>query len=202
VRVQYLVLGLSLGVGAGLAPGPLLALVITTALSRGFGAAAKVACVPLVSDVVTVTAALLVVRSLPSWVVGVLGMAGGAFVVWLGVEALREQPAEVEDTAPDGSFRRGVLVNLLSPHPWLFWITVGAPIIVAAWAASPPYAVAFLASFLAVLVGTKVVIAAVVSGGRRRLSPRSLRRAHVLSAALLLLTGVLLVAEFARTLLP
>lgn len=200
--MQYVVLGLSLGLGAGLAPGPLLALVITTALSRGFRAALKVSCVPLVSDVVTVTAALLVVRSLPSTVTGVLGVVGGAFVVWLGIEALREQPAEIEDTAPDGSFRKGVLVNLLSPHPWLFWITVGAPILVAAWAAAPPSAVGFLVAFLGVLVGTKAVIAAVVAASRHRLSPTALRRAHVVSAALLLLTGVLLILEFARSLLP
>ena len=123
-------------------------------------------------------------------------------MVWLGIEALREQPAEVEDTAPDGSFRKGVLVNLLSPHPWIFWITVGAPILVAAWASAPPAAVGFLVCFLGVLVGTKAVIAAVVAGSRHRLSPAALRRAHLLSAALLLLTGVLLIAEFARTLLP
>lgn len=200
--MQYAVLGLSLGLGAGLAPGPLLALVITTALRRGFGPAVKVSCVPLVSDVVTVTAALLVVRSLPTWATGVLGVAGGAFVVWLGVEALREKPAEVEDAAPDGSFRRGVLVNLLSPHPWIFWITVGAPILVAAWTSTPAAALGFLVCFLGVLVGTKVVIAAAVSRGRRHLSPTALRRAHLLSAALLLLTGALLVVEFARALLP
>lgn len=200
--MQYVVLGLSLGLGAGLAPGPLLALVITTALTRGFRAAVKISCVPLVSDILTVTAALLLVRSLPTWATGVLGVVGGAFVVWLGIEALREKPAEVEDTAPDGTFRRGVIVNLLSPHPWIFWITVGAPILVAAWGDGPPAAVGFLVCFLGVLVGTKVLIAAAVSRGRRHLSPTALRRAHLLSAALLLLTGVLLILEFARTLLP
>jgi threonine/homoserine/homoserine lactone efflux protein len=200
--VQYVVLGLSLGLGAGLAPGPLLALVITTALSRGFRAALTVSFVPLVSDVVTVTAALALVRSLPTWTTGVLGVAGGAFVVWLGIEALREKPAEIEDAAPAGSsFRRGVLVNLLSPHPWLFWITVGAPILVAAWAYAPPAAAGFLICFLAVLVGTKAVVAAVVARGRHLLSPTALRRAHLLSAVLLLVTGAVLVVEFGRALL-
>ena len=26
--------------------------------------------------------------------------------------------------------RRSALVNALSPHPWLFWITVGGPLLV------------------------------------------------------------------------
>jgi threonine/homoserine/homoserine lactone efflux protein len=200
--VQFLVLGLSLGLGAGLAPGPLLALVITTALSRGFRAALRLSLVPLVSDSVIVVVSLLVVRSLPDRATSVLGVVGGLFVVWLGIEALREQPAEVEAAPSARSFGKGVLVNLLSPHPWLFWLTVGSPILVAAWASSPAAAVGFLAGFYAVLVGSKILVSAVVAHGRRRLSPTALRRAHLVSAALLLLTGVLLSVEFGRSLLP
>jgi threonine/homoserine/homoserine lactone efflux protein len=200
--VHYLLLGLGLGVGAGLAPGPLLALVITTALSRGFGPALRVAFVPLVSDSIVVVVSVFVVHALPDRAIGLLGVVGGLFVVWLGVEALRELPVEVE-AAPSGSgvaFRKGVLVNLVSPHPWLFWLTVGGPILVAAWAATPAGAIAFLVSFYAVLVGSKVVVAAVVAGGRRRLHPRALRRAHLVAGLLLLLTGVVLIVQFAGTL--
>ncbi len=200
--MQYAVLGLTLGLGAGLAPGPLLALVITTALTRGFPAALRVSLVPLVSDTVIVVASLFVVHSLPTRATGVLGVVGGVFVVWLGVEALREKPAEVEAAPPDVNvqFRKGVLVNLLSPHPWLFWLTVGCPILVAAWAESPPAAVAFLVCFYAVLVGSKVVVSAVVAASRTRLSPVALRRAHLVSAGLLLVAGALLVVEFAGAL--
>jgi threonine/homoserine/homoserine lactone efflux protein len=201
--VQYLLLGFGLGVGAGFAPGPLLALVITTALARGFGPALRVAFVPLVSDSVVVLVSVFVVHALPDRATGLLGVVGGLFVVWLGIEALREMPAEVEAAPGDSAveFRKGVLVNLLSPHPWLFWLTVGGPILVAAWASNPAAAVAFLVAFYAVLVGSKVVIAAAVAGGRRKLSPTALHRAHQVAGVLLLLTGVLLVVEFAGTLL-
>lgn len=201
--MQYVVLGLSLGLGAGLAPGPLLALVVTTALSRGFWPAVRVSLVPLVSDTVIVLLSVFVVRSLPERATGVLGVVGGLFVVWLGIEALREKPAEVE-AAPDGAhvaFGKGVLVNLLSPHPWLFWLAVGGPILVAAWAVGPTAAVGFLGAFYLVLVGSKVVVSAVVAGSRRRLSPRALHLAHRTSGVLLLATGVLLVVEFAGALL-
>ena len=200
--MQYLLLGLGLGVGAGLAPGPLLALVVTTALARGFGPALRVAFVPLVSDSVVVLVSVFVVHALPDRALGLLGVVGGLFVVWLGIEALREQPVEVEAAPPGGSveFRKGVLVNLLSPHPWLFWLTVGGPILVAAWAVTPAGALAFLIAFYAVLVGSKVVVAAAVAGGRRRLSPHALHRAHQLAGVLLLLTGALLVTEFAGAL--
>jgi threonine/homoserine/homoserine lactone efflux protein len=202
--VQYLLLGLGLGLGAGLAPGPLLALVVTTTLSRGFGAGVRVACAPLVTDIVVIAASALVVHSLPDRAAGVLGVVGGLYVLWLGVDALRV-PAEAGD--PDAAvntgdpLRRGALVNLLSPHPWLFWFTVGAPVLVAAYADSPGSAVAFLAGFYLLLVGVKVATAALVATGRRRLSPAGLRRSRLLAAVLLLLTGALLVVEFARPLI-
>jgi threonine/homoserine/homoserine lactone efflux protein len=202
--VQFLIAGLGLGFGAGLAPGPLQALVITVALSRGFGAGARVAAAPLLSDLVVIVVTLLFLRAIPDEVVAVLGVVGGAFVVWLGIEAVRDVPAEVE-AGPDrtgGSLLRGALVNLLSPTPWVFWLTVGGPLLTAAWTDSPASALAFLTGFYLLLVGGKVVLAAIVARGRRHLTPRALRRAHLAAGALLILTGLLLAAEFGRTLLP
>jgi threonine/homoserine/homoserine lactone efflux protein len=201
--VQYLLLGLGLGLGAGLAPGPLLALVVTTTLSRGFLAGFKVALSPLVTDLIVIVVAVFVVRSLPERAAGALGVAGGLFVVWLGVEALREKPAEIEAAPTQGPdpLRRGAVVNLLSPHPWLFWLTVGGPILVAAAAHGPWQALAFLVAFYLLLVGSKVAVAALVATGRRRLTPSGLHRAHQAAGVLLLLTGVLLAAEFSAALL-
>lgn len=194
--------GLGLGLGAGLAPGPLLALVITTALARGFRAGARVAFSPLVTDALVITVSLLLVRSLPDRAAAALGVVGGLYVVWLGIEALREKPVDVEAPPSDGPdpLRRGALVNLLSPHPWLFWITVGGPLLLAAWASSPAAAVGFLVAFFALLIGCKVVIAALVAGGSRRLGEQGLRRAHIAAGVLLLATGAVLVIEFAPAL--
>jgi threonine/homoserine/homoserine lactone efflux protein len=202
--VQYLLVGLGLGLGAGLAPGPLQALVITVALSRGFRAGARVAASPLLSDVVVIAVSLLVVRSIQDEVVAVLGIVGGLFVVWLGIEAGREASAEVEagPAGPGATLLRGALVNVLSPHPWIFWLTVGGPVLVSARASSAASAAGFLVGFYVVLVGSKVVLAAIVARGSRRLSPLALRRAHLAAATLLIVTGVVLAAEFARALLP
>ncbi|MBI1379374.1 MAG: LysE family translocator [Frankiales bacterium] len=195
--MRFLVVGLGLGLGAGLAPGPLLALVVTSALARGFAAGLRVALSPLVTDTLMIAVAVLLVRELPNRAAGILGVVGGLYVVWLGVDALRERAVGIELEPRAGSLRRGALVNLLSPHPWLFWIVVGGPVLVAAWAESPWSAVAFLVGFFGTLVGTKAVVAAVVAGSRRALTPAGVRRAHVAAAVLLLLTGVVLVVEFA-----
>src|SRR5690349_18667169 len=153
-------LGLSLGLGAGLAPGPLLALVIRTALQDGAAAGVRVAFSPLVTDVPIILVAVLLAASLPEEVLGVLGIAGGAFVVWLGIEALRDEPAPTEAAAgaavPQRDIARGALTNVLSPHPWVFWLTVGAPILASGTAAD---AALFLFAFYLLLIGAKVVLA-------------------------------------------
>ena len=195
-------LGLSLGLGAGLAPGPLLALVIRTALQDGAAAGVRVAFSPLVTDVPIIVVAVLLAASLPEEVLGVLGIAGGAFVVWLGIEALRDEPAPAEAAAgaaaPQRDVMRGALTNALSPHPWVFWLTVGAPILAQGTTAD---AALFLFAFYLLLIGAKVVLALGVGAGRERLMQGRgylvLLRA---SAVLLLVTGVLLAYEGVRTL--
>jgi threonine/homoserine/homoserine lactone efflux protein len=195
-------LGLSLGLGAGLAPGPLLALVIRTALQDGAAAGVRVAFSPLVTDVPIIVVAVLLAASLPEEVLGVLGIAGGAFVVWLGIEALRDEPAPTEAAAgaavPQRDVARGALTNVLSPHPWVFWLTVGAPILASGTAAD---AALFLFAFYLLLIGAKVVLALGVGAGRERLMQgRGYAILLRASAVLLLVTGVLLAVEGVHTL--
>ncbi len=58
---------------------------------------------------------------------------------------------------------KGVLVNVLSPHPYLFWISVGAPLVHRAMAVSVLAAGAFIAGFYLFLVGSKIALALVVA---------------------------------------
>lgn len=212
--MRFVLAGLALGLGAGLSPGPLMALVITTVLASGFRAGVRVAFSPLVTDVIVIVVSILVVGALPERATGGLGVAGGLYVVWLGIEALRGRDVAVEDPVAASHERdeavrrtradplwRGALLNLLSPHPWVFWLGVGAPLLVAAWSSSPAAAVGFLLAFYLLLIGCKVLLAAAVAGGRRHLTDRGLRLAHRAAGVLLLLTGVVLVLEFAPALL-
>jgi threonine/homoserine/homoserine lactone efflux protein len=197
--VPSLLLGLSLGLGAGVAPGPLLAVVIRSTLEGGFAAGARVAVGPLITDLPIIAVAAVLAASLPEEALAALGVAGGAFLAWLGAEALRDVPAPVEAAAgapraaAAGSLRRGAVVNLLNPHPWVFWITVGVPILGDGTVAQ---AALFLIPFYIMLIGAKLVVAAVLGAGRDRLLRGSgYRWALRGSGVLLLAAGVLLAAE-------
>ena len=199
--MDALLLGLSLGLGAGLAPGPLLALVIRSTLQDGVAAGIRVSFSPLVTDVPIILVAVLLAASLPDAALGALGIVGGGFVLWLGIEALRESPAAAEAAvgaaSPQRDILRGALTNVLSPHPWVFWITVGAPVLGKGGTGS---AALFLGAFYLLLIGTKAAVAGALGAGRDRLVEG---RGYVVvlraSALLLLGTGVLLALEGVRT---
>lgn len=195
--------GVSLGFGAGISPGPLLTLVITTTLARGLGAGLRVGLSPLLTDAPIILLTVLAVDALPAWAAAVLGALGGCYVVYLGVETMRSaRGARLEAGGAPGSaandLGRGVLVNLLSPHPWLFWIAVGAPLLTGLWQRSAWQAAAFLLGFYLLLVGSKLALALVVAGGRRRLDGPWYGRVLAASGALLVVFGALLLWQAAQ----
>src|SRR5690606_29797086 len=83
--MRELLLGVSLGLGAGLSPGPLLSLVISASLRGGFLAGLRMACVPFLSDLPVVLLTTTVVGALPETLVAALSVAGGLYVIHLGV---------------------------------------------------------------------------------------------------------------------
>lgn len=195
--MRYLLLGLALGLGAGLAPGPLMALVFQVTLRRGLAAGLRVAAAPLLTDAPMIVVCVLVLNTLPRDGLLVFGVIGGAYVIWLGVEALRqaEEPEAAPGARTGSDLRRGMLTNVLSPHPWLFWIAVGGPLLVTALRHSVGFGALLVVGMYAALVGTKSAIACSVAVARRRVNQRTLDRASRFSGVLLVGTGLYLVVE-------
>ena len=188
-----------LGLAAGLAPGPMLALVLSSTLQGGFAAGARVAAVPLLSDIPVVPLCVLVLDELPVTLVAAIGIAGGAALAVTGIRSLRAPPLAAAPVPARRDVGRAVLVNLTNPHPWIFWIGVGGPVLLRAADRSGWAAAGFVAAFYGLLVGTKVLLAGGVAAGRRRLlASRGMRFATRGAAALLVAAGVLLVVEGVR----
>jgi threonine/homoserine/homoserine lactone efflux protein len=196
--MTHFLLGLSLGLSAGISPGPLLTLVITRALAGGFWAGLRVALSPLITDAPIILLSLLLFSALPPLFEQVVTVVGGLFLLYLGVDALRHaRNARLADgaAAPPAASKdvwQGALVNFFSPHPWLFWVSVGAPALTQAWQSSPWAALGFLAGFYVLLVGGKILVALAVAGGRSYLTDASYRGLLLLTGFLLCCFGVLL----------
>jgi threonine/homoserine/homoserine lactone efflux protein len=192
--MRELLLGVTLGWASGISPGPLNLLVVQAAVRSGATAGALVAVAPLVTDAPIVALSLLLASTVPDTVLTALAIAGGLYLIWLGVVEWRSSAEEAGDPAPGSYLRRGVVANALSPHPWLFWLTVGGPTTVAAWERSASSAVGFVAGFFIVLVGVKIGIAVVVARAGRRLSERGQRIAGRVGGAALAAVGLIVIA--------
>ena len=167
--IASLIAGLLLGLAAGLSPGPLLTLVITQTLKHNRREGIKTALVPLLTDPPIILLTTLVLSRLTQfnfWL-GLLSLAGAGMVCWLAYESWRSGPVTFTLATPQAqSIKQGALVNLLSPHPYLFWLTVGASTMASAARVSRWAAAAFVAGFYLLLVGCKVVLALLVERSR------------------------------------
>ncbi len=194
--MTQLLLGVGLGWAAGLTPGPLHTLIMVTAMKRGFVAGAKVAFAPPLADIPVIPISLIFVGAMSDGVVRTLSFAGGLFVLWLGYDTIRQAHREELDADVGGSdLMKGIVTNLLSPHPWLFWFVVAAPLLIEAWNEAPWRAATFLLGFYGTMVATKLVVAWLASHGRRLVGSPWYPRLIVSAGAILLVMGVLLIAD-------
>lgn len=174
----YLVSGIVFGLSSGLAPGPLLTLVLTETLRHGKKGGTRVAFAPLITDLPIVILSLLVIAHLTRThlSMGIISLFGAGFVVFLGYETFFSPGIEHGESASHmRSLRRGVAVNLLNPHPYLFWMAVGSPIVIRAYHEGMPQAVSFVVGFYLMLVGSKVMLALLTASARHLLLGRAYR---------------------------
>ncbi|HHO48721.1 MAG TPA: LysE family translocator [Desulfobacteraceae bacterium] len=173
--LYFLTVGTVLGLSAGFAPGPLLALVISETLRHGIPAGVRVALAPIITDLPIILLTLLVLAKLSAFhnILGALSLAGSLFLLILAWQSLRTRgiALHIRETAPK-SLTKGVAANALNPHPYLFWISVGAPTMTKALTLHLGALLAFLVSFYVFLVGSKILLALFVGRSRSFLSGR------------------------------
>lgn len=132
---HYIGLGLGLGVSAGFSPGPLTTLIITESLEHGVKGGLKVSLAPFLTDAPIILFSLFVMGKLVAFqqVLGGVSFVGGGFLLYLGWLNFHMKPVLVQGgTGTSRSLLKGAVANFLSPNPYLFWITVGGPILLVA----------------------------------------------------------------------
>jgi threonine/homoserine/homoserine lactone efflux protein len=198
---EFLSAGILLGLAAGFAPGPLLVLVISETLRHGIGAGLRVSVAPLVTDVPIILVSLLLLNRLAEFkpVLGCISLLGGLFILYLGYESLKTRGVELNfSSVKTGSFKKGVITNALNPHPYVFYMTVGTPIIYKSIQYNFLSTLSFVGSFLLLLVGAKVILAMVVERSRAFLKGRVYIWTMRILGALLILFSVFLFRDGLR----
>jgi len=194
----YIMLGATLGLSAGISPGPLLTLVISESLKHGPGGGIKVALSPLITDLPIILASLLILARLgksPA-AVGIIAFAGAVFLFFLGWECLQTKGlANSTENVQPRSLKKGIVANLLNPHPYLFWITVGAPTAIKARQDGVITVILFFAAFYILLTGSKIMVAWMTGKTRSFLTGKAYRWIMRLLGIVLLLFSAFFIYE-------
>ena len=190
--------GALLGLAAGFSPGPLLVLVISSTLRYSMAEGFKVALSPLITDlpILVVSIYLMDKASQSHTALGVISLAGAGFVCYLGWETLKVKALEADEPlGQPRSLRTGALANFLSPHPYLFWFVLGAPLTIKFSTPSWSGGAAFILGFYLCLIGAKLVTALLFGKARRVITGKPYLYTMRALGALLMVFGLVMLKE-------
>jgi threonine/homoserine/homoserine lactone efflux protein len=194
--ITFLTTGTILGLSAGLAPGPLMALVVSETIQHNIQAGVKVALAPILTDLPIIILTLYILAKLSRFhhVLGVISIIGACFILYLGIKNITVRGVQIDSKeGTPKSLQKGFFVNVLSPHPYLFWFSVGGPTTIKAMDQSLAAAISFVLSFYVLLVGSKIVLALLVGKSRSfLLGNKYIFAMRLLGFMLIILAGLLL----------
>ena len=179
----------TIGLSAGVTPGPYQAILLSYAIQGGWKKALPAAFAPLVSDGPVILLVLLVLNHVPDSFLRILQIGGALFLLYLAWDSYRafRNYREVETQVDIKGFQtllKATGMNLLSPGPWLFWSLINGPNLLDAWVVSPWRGVGYLAGFYGVFILTNLVLIGLFATLRK--TGEKVRKALLLISAIAL----------------
>ncbi len=140
-------------------------LVISETLQHGIKSGVKIAFAPIITDLPIIILTLFILAELSNFhkILGIISLTGGFFILFMGCKSIHSKGYELNlQKTPYRSLTKGILANVLNPHPYLFWFSVGAPTMTKAMSLNIIAPLAFVCSFYILLVGSKIIVAILV----------------------------------------
>jgi len=182
--MELIIAALTLGITAGLKPGPLGIYVIHQTLLHGARSGLLASFAPFVSDGPIIIGSFLLVNSFKQFdmFITFISVLGALYIAFLAIRLLLASPVTQQPVAAPSSFLTAVKINLLNPAPYIFWSTVGGTYLLQNDLAE---AAMFAILFLATLSMTKFIMALSIKTLGDRFSDRLI--AYVLKLLAILL---------------
>ncbi|HKA33894.1 MAG TPA: LysE family translocator [Candidatus Binatia bacterium] len=186
-------------------PGPTGILIATETLRHGARGGLLTMLAPLMLDIfVMLPLGLLLQASLMTGNGAIiLGLAGAAFLAWLGVESIRAGIKHVQTIRTTGAppiakrdlppFMKGFITHATSPYPYVFWATAGGALVLQGYARGGIAGAAlFPAGFWSGTTSFTFLLIYLVAHGKRLLPPRWEPYLHHISGVLLIGSAIYL----------
>lgn len=183
--MEIIIAALTLGITAGLKPGPLGIYVIHQTLLNGPRSGLFASFAPFVSDGPIILGSFLLINSFKQFdlFITLISVLGALYIAFIAIKLLLVNPvAQQAETSPS-SFITAVKINLLNPAPYLFWSTVGGTYLLQNDLGD---AALFALLFLTTLSLTKFLMALSITTLGGRFSDRLTNQALKLLAVVLL----------------
>lgn len=184
-----MIAAVTLGITAGLKPGPLSIYVIHQTLLHGARSGLLASLAPFVSDGPIILGSFLLVNSFKHFdlFITIISILGAVYIAFIAVRLLIITPITQQPVTAPASFLTAVKINLLNPAPYLFWSTVGGTYLLQNDVAD---ATVFAVLFLATLGMTKFTMAISIKKLGDRFSERLISHLLKLLAIVLLFFAI------------
>jgi len=192
---EYILSAFIFGLTAGFKPGPLGILVIQQTLTHGLKYGIRASLAPIITDGPIIVVALFILTQFKdiALFIGILSAIGGLYLLWLSLKILKLKEINISKSlGTPTSLATAIKVNLLSPHPYLFWFTVGGAYLARG---DRTESIVFVTVAIGTLVISKMVVAWVASHFRELLDSQAYLWVMRILGGLLSIFGFLLLNQ-------
>jgi threonine/homoserine/homoserine lactone efflux protein len=173
--MDHFLSGLFFGLVAGASPGPLSVLVITETLKNNRRAGFLVAIAPAITDIPIIIFTVVVLSYMQNteFLLAIISFAGAIFLIYLGIQTIKIKGFSIEGKErSNAALKKGMITNILSPPPYMFWLLVGTPLLFKAYQSALMQAVYFLIGFYLLLISSKMLLAIISEKSRKFMQSR------------------------------
>lgn len=163
--IEHIATGIILGVSFGLSPSKQLAIIVSETIHHNPQRGLQAILIQFVTDipVIAFSAAVAILLFPLTSVRGIILLASGLFVFFRGYTSIKYKGVEInKDTDQWYTLRNILLITISSPCTIFFWLWVGGPIIIDAYAHNRLTAISFILGFYMILIGSRIAIVTIV----------------------------------------
>ncbi len=193
--IEFFIAGLLLGISAGISPGPLMAVLISETIKGNFKNGFIISIVPVLTDIPLIIVLVFFLKNVQNheFIIKTLYFLGFIVLTYYGLKDILASKVDINiNSYTVASLKRGLLTNILNPHPYIFWGLVGVPFIIEENIFNM---ISFIAGFFIGIVGSKISIALIVEKSKKFLQSRYYIYMIKLSGLILVLFGVVLFSK-------
>jgi threonine/homoserine/homoserine lactone efflux protein len=176
---DYIIFGVTYAFAAAAQPGPFQTFIISQTLINGWKRTLPAAFAPLLSDGPIIILVLIVLNTIPGWLLHLLQTGGGLLLLYLAFSAYKawrnyDISKEIRERKTDQTLLKATFVNILNPSPYIGWSLIMGPLFIKGYAEAPANGIALLVSFYLVLI-TGMAGIIILFGLAKNLGPKVTR---------------------------